>query len=210
MIDTTRITTENIQTTYFSRTTQIGQTSVKLTSQNAPTTSILSISTHPNRCKEMEVINEQRSKMITVIPNEIPKEQKIDFQPTSIRGVSFPPNNTKPTIIVDFGTPLQIQSITIPRDKTPYANVEQFQVTFYSINGNKINQIPILSNLSPKDNKTIPAKLNWTLIPSNTSVAWIEITILCTTDNTSPKGVILDVKACTQPTQDGNLHIFML
>jgi hypothetical protein len=90
--------------------------------------------------------------------------------------------------------------VTIPRDKTPNANVQQFEVTFYSPDGKKINDKPILTNSSPKDDKTKPAQLDSTQTPSNTPVSRIEITIVHTTDDESPKGVVLDIKACTEIT----------
>ena len=115
-------------------------------------------------------------------------------------GVSFPKNETKPTINVIFGKPAEVQSVTIPRDKTPSANVQQFEVTFYAPDGNKINDKPISSSTSPKEDNTKPAQLDSTQIPSTKPVSRIEITILSTTDNNSPKAVILDIKACTETT----------
>ncbi|CAF4984223.1 unnamed protein product, partial [Rotaria sp. Silwood1] len=55
-------------------------------------------------------------------------------------------NNLKPTITVQFDKPAEVHSLTLPRDKTPNGNVQQFEVTFYSPHGNKINDIPILSD----------------------------------------------------------------
>ena len=148
----------------------------------------------------MQAVDETVSKQITVTPHELPKGENVEFQPRSKRGVSFPRDDRTPTITVKFGKPAEVQSVTIPRDKTPYANVQQFEVTFYSPDGKKINDKPILSNFSPKDDKTKPAHLDSTQTPSNTPVSRIEITIVHTTDNQSPKGVILDIKACTEIT----------
>jgi hypothetical protein len=146
----------------------------------------------------MQAVDEATSKQITVTPRDIPKEDKTEFQPTSTRGVSFPENETKPIITVHFGKPAEVQSVTIPIDKTPGANVEQFEVTFYSPEGNKINDKPIKSTSSPKDDNTKPAHLDTTQIPSNTPVSRLEIKVVETTDNKSPKGVVLDIKACTE------------
>jgi hypothetical protein len=146
----------------------------------------------------MQAVDEAVSKLITVTPNELPEGANIDFQPTSKQGVSFPNNDTTPTITVYFGTPAQVRSVTIPRDTTQNANVQQFEVTFYSPEGKKVNDQPILSNTSPKDDKYIPAGIDSTQIPSNTPVSRVQITILDTTDGQSPKGVVLDIQACTQ------------
>jgi hypothetical protein len=154
----------------------------------------------------MQAIDEQTSKKITVSLNDVPEGEKPQFQPTSNQGVSFPSNDKTPTITVNFGQPAQIQSVSIPRHKTPGANVQQFEVTFYSPNGNKINDKPILSTPSPKDDKTKPAYLDFSQIPSDTPVSRIEIKIVNTTDDQSPKGVVLDIKACTEATT-GEYHI---
>jgi hypothetical protein len=146
----------------------------------------------------MQAVTLLVSKKITVTPTELPKGENIEFQPTSSRGVSFPQDEKTPTINVYFGTPAEVRSVTIPLDKTPSANVQQFEVTFYSPDGNKINKTPILSNSSPKDDKHKPAHLDSTQIPSNTPVSRVEITVIHTTDDKSPKGVILDINACTE------------
>lgn len=125
---------------------------------------------------------------------------KSSFQPSSTSGVSFPNDDRTPTISVRLSYPAEVQSVTIPRDKTPNANVQQFEVTFYSSDGKKVNNLPIISKLSPSDNKSQPAELDYTQIPSTTLVSLIEITIVQTTDGESPKGVILDVKICSKPT----------
>jgi hypothetical protein len=91
-----------------------------------------------------------------------------------------------------------VQSVKIPLHKTPGANVEQFEVTFYSPNGNKINDHPISSISSTKGDKNQPAHLDSTQIPSNTPVSRLDITVLKTTDNQSPKGVVLEINACTE------------
>ncbi len=158
------------------------------------------ISTTTKRCEEMQAVNEAISKQITVTPTDIPKEEKPEFQPTSTIGVSFPTNELQPLITVHFGKPAQVQSVTIPRDTTPGANVEQFEVTFYSPNGEKINDQPIPSSSSPKGDNKKPAHVGFTQIPSNTLVSRVEIFIVHTTDDKSPKGVILDIKACTEIT----------
>ncbi|CAF4132179.1 unnamed protein product, partial [Rotaria sp. Silwood1] len=43
-----------------------------------------------------------------------------------------------------------------------------------------------------------PAKLDSTQIPSDERVSRIDITIVRTTDDESPKGVVLDIRACTE------------
>jgi hypothetical protein len=152
-----------------------------------------------SRCEEMQAVNKFVSEHIIVNPTEIPKEDKVDFQPTSQKGVSFPKDEKTPTLTVTFGKPAEVQSVTIPRDKTPSANVQQFEVTFYSPDGNQINAVPITSNKSPKDDWTKPAHLDYSQIPANALVSHLNITVLSTTDDQSPKGVILDIKACTEP-----------
>ncbi len=149
-------------------------------------------------CAEMQAVDEAVSKLITVTPNELPEGANVDFQPTSKQGVSFPNNDTTPTITVHFGKPAQVRSVTIPRDTTQNANVQQFEVTFYSPQGKKINNQPILSNASPKDDKYLPAGLDASQIPSNTPVSRLDITVLKTADSQSPKGVVLDIQACTK------------
>ena len=159
-----------------------------------------STGTTSKRCEEMQAIDEITSKKIVVPLVHLSQEENTKFQPTSSQGVSFPDNIRAPTIFVDFGKPAEVQSITIPRDKTPNANVQQFEVIFYSSVGKKLNDKPISSSISPKDDKTKAARLDTNENISNTPVSRIEITIVYTTDGESPKGVILDVKACTEPT----------
>jgi hypothetical protein len=158
----------------------------------------------------MQAVDEQTSKQITVTPIEVPQKEKPEFQPTSNQGVSFPDYEKTPTITVHFGKPAEVQSVTISRDKTPGANVEQFEVTFYSPNGTKINDKPILSTSSPKDDKTKPAHLKSHEIPSHTPVSRVEITVVNTTNGESPKGVILDIKACTEITTGEYCSSFQL
>jgi hypothetical protein len=146
----------------------------------------------------MQAIDENVSKNIVVLPNPLPEGDNIDFQITSPKGVSFPDNDRKPTIVVKFDQPAEVQSVTIPRDKTNGANVLQFDVVFYSPNGNKINDIPIESNLSPEGDNTTPAHLDSTQIPSTSHVSRIDITVTKTINDESPKGVVLDVNACTK------------
>jgi hypothetical protein len=168
-------------------------------SQGTVTTGTLSATT-TKTCEVMQAVDESISKQITTTPNDLPKGENIEFQPTSTRGVSFSKDDRTPTITVNFGKPAELQSVTIPRDKTPSANVQQFEVTFYSSDGKKINNKPILTNSSPKDDNSQPAHLDSTQTPSNTPVSSIEITIVHTTDGESPKGVVLDIKACTEIT----------
>ena len=156
--------------------------------------------TTTKRCVEMQAVDEAVSKNIVVHPVDVPKDDKTEFQPTSKQGVSFPTDEKTPNITVTFGTPAEVQSVTIPRDKTPNANVEQFEVTFYSPEGKKINDKPVLSSSSAKDDKSQPAHLDSNQIPSNTPVSRLDITIVRTTDSQSPKGVILEINACTEGT----------
>ncbi len=154
--------------------------------------------TATEHCEEMQAVDENVSKNIIVQPNPLSEGQNIDFQITSPKGVSFPDNDRKPTIIVKFGQSAEVQSVTIPRDKTNGANVLQFEVVFYSPKGDKINEIPIESNLSPEGDNTKPAYIDSTQIPSISLVSRIDITVIQTTNDESPKGVVLDVKACTK------------
>jgi len=172
-------------------------TPASLSNSVGSTTAALETTTTPE-CEEMQAVDEAVSKQITVTPNELPQGANIDFQPTSKQGVSFPENDTTPTITVHFGKPAQVRSVTIPRDVTQNANVQQFEVTFYTPDGKKVNSQPILSNTSPKDDKYLPAGLDSSQIPSNTPVSRLEVTVLNTTNGQSPKGVVLDIQACTQ------------
>jgi hypothetical protein len=150
------------------------------------------------RCEQMQAVDKFVSEHIIVSPTEISKDDKIDFQPTSQNGVSFSNDEKTPTLTVTFGKPAEVQSVTIRRDKTPNANVERFEVTFYSPNGSVINKVPIQSTTSPKNDQTTPAHVDFTQIPSNALVSHLNITVLRTTDDQSPKGVILDIQACTE------------
>jgi len=147
----------------------------------------------------MQAVDEPVSKQIITLPKDVPNDKKIEFQPTSETGVSFPPDQRTPTIIVKFGTPAEVRSVTIPRDETPNANVEQFKVTFYSPDEKKISETT--SSSSPRDDKTKPAQVDSTKTPSDTPVSRVEIEILRTTDSESPKGVVLDIQACTNATE---------
>ncbi len=173
--------------------------STNASSTSASTTGFTT-GTTSKRCEEMQAVDEAISKQITVTPIDVPQNEKPEFQPTSNQGVSFPHNEKTPTITVHFGQPAQVQSVTIPLDKTPGANVQQFEVTFYSPNGNKVNDKPIPSTSSPTNDKNKPAHLGYAEIPSHTPVSQVEITIIQTTNGESPKGVVLDIKACTEIT----------
>jgi len=102
---------------------------------------------------------------------------------------------------VNFAKPSEVQSLTIPLDKTLGANVQQFEVTFYSKDGQKLNDKPILTDLTLNRDQTKPATLDSTQIPSDKHVSRVAITIVLTTDGESPKGVILDIKTCSESTQ---------
>ena len=154
-----------------------GSTVSGQTYPSSGTTGVTSFTT-TKHCEEMQAIDEHVSKNIIVQPNPLPAGQNIDFPVTSPNGVSFPDNDLTPTIVVKFGQPAEVQSVTIPRDKTNGANVLQFEVVFYSPNGNKINQIPIQSNLSPEADNTKPAHIDSTQIPSTSQVSRIDITII--------------------------------
>ena len=163
-------------------------------------TSSPATSTTTKRCEEMQAVDESTSKKITVSPVDVPDKDKVEFQPTSNKGVSFPDYEKTPTITVNFGKPAEVQSVIIPRDKTYGANVKQFEVTFYSPDGKKINEKPLPSTVSPTDDKTKRAYLDKSQIPSDKPVSRLEIKVVSTTDDQSPKGVILDIKACTEAT----------
>ena len=173
-----------------------GATAIGQTSGSFGTTGVTSFTT-TKHCEVMEAIDENVSRNIIVLPNPLPEGESIDFQVTSTKGVSFPDSDTKPTIVVKFGQPAEVQSVTIPRDKTNGANVLQFEVVFYSPNGDQINQIPIQSSLSPEGDNKKPAYLGSTQIPSTSQVSRIDITVIKTISDTSPKGVVLNVNACT-------------
>ncbi len=186
-------------------TTSTGSTSI---ASGSTSTTGIATGTTTKRCEEMQAVDEQTSKQITATPIDVPQNEKPEFQPTSNQGVSFPKNEKTPTITVHFGKNAEVQSITIPRDKTPGANVQQFEVTFYSPNGEKINDQPIPSSSSPNNDQNKPAHLGYTQIPSHTPVSRVEITVLYTTNGESPKGVILDIKACTEITTGKHLFRF--
>ena len=173
-------------------------TGVPITTPSSGTTPVTGSTT--KRCEEMQAINELTSRNIVVRPIDVPQEQKTAFQPTSTQGVSFPENQKTPTIVVSFGSPSEVVSISIPRDRTYGANVQQFEVIFFSANGSQINQTPIQSSSSPRDDQTKPALLTFSEIPSTTPVSRVEIRVIRTTDDRSPKGVVLDIKMCTEST----------
>ena len=148
----------------------------------------------------MQAVDEETSKKIIVTPVDVPQKEKPEFQLNSNKGVSFPEYEKRPTITVTFGTPAEVQSVTIPREQTPNANVERFEVTFYAPDGSKINEKSIQSSTSPKEDTKKPASLDSTKIPSDRKVSRLEITIISTNNERSPKGVVLDIKACTEIT----------
>jgi hypothetical protein len=192
----TTLTSDTVSTPVGSE-TGTSSTPSSLSTLLGSTTAALETTTTPE-CEEMQAVDEAVSKQITVTPNELPQGANINFQPTSKQGVSFPDSDTTPTITVHFAKPAQVRSVTIPRDTTQNANVQQFAVTFYSPDGKKVNNQPTLSNISPKDDKYLPARLDSSQTPSNTPVSRLEITVLNTTDGQSPKGVVLDIQACTE------------
>ena len=148
----------------------------------------------------MQAATKGASEKIFVEPVDLPRSEKYEFQPTSSKGVSFPESQRRPTITVNLDRPSDVQSITIPRDKTPNANVERFEVIFFSRRGDQINDQGILSSSSPKGDPKTPARVDNLQIPSNQRVLRVEITIISTTDGKSPKGVVLDIKTCTEMT----------
>ncbi|UJR29915.1 hypothetical protein I4U23_017463 [Adineta vaga] len=81
-----------------------------------------------------------------------------------------------PTIIVTFDKPAEVQSVTLPRDKTPNGNVEQFEVTFYSPDGKKINEKPIESSVSRNNDKSKPATVDSNKVPSTSDIGRVYIT----------------------------------
>ncbi|CAF4375825.1 unnamed protein product, partial [Rotaria sordida] len=62
----------------------------------------------------------------------------------------------------------------------------------------KINDKPIFSNPSSEQDESKPAELNSNQIPADRLVSRLDITIVDTTDGQYPKGVILDIQACTE------------
>ncbi|CAF4335051.1 unnamed protein product, partial [Adineta steineri] len=146
----------------------------------------------------MEAIDDSVSHNIIVHPQDISSVQKGDFKPDSKTGVSFLETDKHPVIEVPLGKPATVQGVSVPRT-TPTGNVQQFQVTFLDSDKKPINQQPINSSSSPKgDNK--PPTVTSSQIPTNKLVSYVVITIENTTDNQSPKGVVLDIKACTEAT----------
>ena len=154
--------------------------------------------TTPKECEEMQAVDENVSKNIIVTPNTLSEGENIKFQPTSLQGVSFGEDNRKPRITVRFGKPARVRSVTLPRDKIADGNVEQFEVTLYSPDEKQINDKPILSSTSPKDDNSKPAEVTARQILSDRLVSYLDITIVSTTNNESPKSVVLDIQACTE------------
>ncbi|CAF4321454.1 unnamed protein product, partial [Rotaria sordida] len=154
--------------------------------------------TTPKQCEEMQAIDGNVSKQITTSSDKLPKSENTKFEPTSTEGVSFDAQNPRPTITVHFGRFATIRSIRLPRNKTRNGNVKQFQVTLYSPDESKINDKPILSNPTSEQDESKPAELNSNQIPADKLVSSLDITIVDTTNGEYPKGVILDIQACTQ------------
>ncbi|CAF4328183.1 unnamed protein product, partial [Adineta steineri] len=153
--------------------------------------------TTTKQCQEMEAVDDAVSKTITVTPKDIDQNKKGDFKPDSKTGVNFPEEDKHPTINVPFGTPATVRGVSMPRDTTN-SNVESFKVTFYGTNNEPINKQPLES--TPSGGKNQPASLNPNNIPSDQLVKRVEITDIKTTDNQPPRGVVLDIKACTEAT----------
>ncbi len=162
------------------------------------TTGVTSFTT-TKRCEEMQAVDETVSTRIVVNPDVVSETEKVYFQVTSEGGVSFPADVLTPTIVVNFDESTEIQSVTIPRDLSQNANVKQFEVNLYARNGNLINDKPLLSSTSPKEDQHNPASVDTTKLSSNTLITRVDITILSTTDGNSPTSVVLDIKACTKP-----------
>ncbi|CAF2178339.1 unnamed protein product [Rotaria magnacalcarata] len=202
---TVTVTTESAETPETSAghtpvTSIEGSTLIGSTGSGSTTEAVSGTTT--KTCQEMQAVDEAVSKNIIVTPNPLPIGENIKFQPISRQGVSFGGNDRTPTITVSFGKPAEVHSVTLPRDHTPNGNVQQFEVTFYSPDGNKINGKPFVSNASPNEDKTKPAELDSSQIPSNTPVSRVDITIVSTTDGESPKGVVLDIIACAEVTTE--------
>ena len=145
LVGTTVLTPAATQTSVSGVSTSSGQ-SLLSTATGLYTDSTLTAptgsSTTTKRCDEMQSVDKETSEKIIVTPIDVPQKDKPEFQPTSKKGVSFPEDERKPTITVTFGKPAEVQSVIIPRDKIPNANVQQFEVTFYSPEGKKINEKP--------------------------------------------------------------------
>ena len=155
--------------------------------------------TTAKQCEETQVIDDVVSTNIIVIPDVINATEKVRFQVTPNGGVSFPQDVLTPTLIVKLDELTEINSISIPRQGSQNTNVEQFQANFYFSNGSLLNERPILSSSSPQQDTTSPARVDSTQIPSNTFITRIELQIISTTDNQSPKSVMLNIISCTQP-----------
>jgi hypothetical protein len=148
----------------------------------------------------MQAVDESISKQITVRPNELPRGENVEFQVTSTRGVSFAESDKTPQITVPLGKPARVQSVTVPRDTIKGANVESFRVTAFGADNKPINSVPAQSSKSPRDDDKKPATVDLTRTLGSNLVSRVVIDIVSTTDNKSPKGVVLDVKACTEIT----------
>ena len=171
-------------------------TSISTSDRTSPTTTIKEKPTEAS-CHEVQVVNKAVSNAISVVPHDVPQEQKTQFRVTSTLGVSL--RELRSTIVIHLKHPLRITAIRIPRDKTPGANVRQFTVKLYSADGLLINAEPLKSNKSPRDDPTTPATLHFTQILRGALLSRLEITIERTTDEQPPRGVILDIKACAKP-----------
>ena len=196
LLDTTPVTSTPATGSSISATTMPTGFTTAFPSSTVPTP----VSTTVKPCEEMQAVDEATAKKITVFPRDLPEQEKVAFQPTSPQGVSFPENETKPILTVTFGKPAEVHSIKIPRDTTPGANTASFSVTFYSPDGKKINEIPIPSNISQIGDNKKPATIDASQIPSTTPISRVDIQFLNTTDNKAPKGVVVDIKACTEST----------
>ncbi|CAF1321223.1 unnamed protein product [Adineta steineri] len=176
--------------------TSVSGSATGVTSASGSTT-VGASGTTTKQCQEMEAVDDAVSKTITVTPKDIDQNKKGDFKPDSKTGVNFPEEDKHPTINVPFGTPATVRGVSMPRDTTN-SNVESFKVTFYGTNNEPINKQPLES--TPSGGKNQPASLNPSQIPSDVLVKRVEITDIKTTDNQAPRGVVLDIKACTEAT----------
>ena len=129
-------------------------------------------------------------------PKQLPVGQSVNFQPSSQEGVSFADDNLTPTIVVPFDKAVAIHSIRIPIERTPNANVEEFKVALYSVDGDIINKEPMWSTLVSREDNAKAAEVVLTKSQWRVPVSVLEITIIRTSDDRSPRGVVLDVKAC--------------
>ncbi|CAF1457913.1 unnamed protein product, partial [Adineta steineri] len=185
-----------------------GSASVATSASGSTTVGVSGTTT--KQCQEMEAVDDAVSKTITVTPKDIDQNKKGDFKPDSKTGVNFPEEDKHPTINIPFGTPATVRGVSMPRDTTNN-NVESFKVTFYGTTNQPINKQPLES--TPSGDKNHPASLNPSQIPSDVLVKRVEITDIKTTDNQAPRGVVLDIKACTEATAaafDGKYKLHFL